>query len=46
MNAFQETPVYFEFIVHFLEVCVVIGIGTTVYILKKHNKKKNQKDEN
>jgi hypothetical protein len=35
-------PATFEFLVHILEVSVVLGIGVIVYITHKHSKRINQ----
>jgi hypothetical protein len=38
-------PATFEFLVHILEVSVVLGIGVIVYITHKHSKRINQQIE-
>jgi hypothetical protein len=38
-------PTTFEFLVHILEVSVVLGIGVIVYITHKHSRRINQQIE-
>jgi hypothetical protein len=39
----QIDPATFEFLVHVLEVSVVIGIGVIIYITRKHSTELNRR---
>jgi hypothetical protein len=42
MNQAQEFPIIFEYIVHAIEIMVVLGIIYTMVVIKKTKKKKNK----